>query len=110
MTLPGSPGEVWTALHDPDTLARSIPACKGVERVDDGVFRAVFEAEFGGMQASYEGEIRFREETPDSYSRVLILGEGPLGPVVGGRRVVAFIVGGGNDGEVPSRGEVGWRA
>ncbi len=83
MTLPGSTGEVWTALHDPDTLARSIPACKGVERVDDGIFRAVFEAEFGGMQASYEGEIRFREETPNSYSRVLISGEGPLGPVSG---------------------------
>ena len=83
LTLPGSPGEVWTALHDPDTLARSIPACKGVERVDDGVFRAVFEAEFGGMKGSYEGEIRFREETPDSYSRVLISGDGPLGPVSG---------------------------
>ena len=59
LTLPGSPGEVWTALHDPDTLARSIPACKGVERVDDEVFRAVFDAEFGGMKGSYEGEIRF---------------------------------------------------
>ena len=81
--LAGSPGEVLTALHDPETLARSIPACKGVERVDDGVFRAVFEAEFGGMKGSYEGEIRFREETPDSYSRVLISGEGPLGPVSG---------------------------
>ena len=83
VTLAGSPGEVWTALHDPDTLARSIPACKGVERVDDGVFRAVFEAEFGGMKGSYEGEIRFREQTPESYSRVLISGEGPLGPVSG---------------------------
>ena len=79
VTLAGSPGEVWTALHDPDTLARSIPACKGVERVDDGVFRAVFEADFGGMKGSYEGEIRFREETPESYSRVLISGEGHWG-------------------------------
>ena len=83
MTLAGSLGEVWTALHDPDTLARSIPACKGVERVDDGVFRAVFEADFGGMKGSYEGEIRYCEETPDSFSRVLISGEGPLGRVSG---------------------------
>ena len=35
------------------------------------------------MKGSYVGEIRFREETPDSYSRVLIKGEGPLGPVSG---------------------------
>ena len=35
------------------------------------------------MKGSYKGEIRFREETPDSYSGVLILGEGTLGPVSG---------------------------
>ena len=108
LTLPGSPGEVWTALHDPDTLARSIPACKGVERVDDGVFRAAFEAEFGGMKGSYEGEIRFREQTPESYSRVLISGEGPLGPVSGDGELWLSPSGEGTIGEVPSRGEVGW--
>ena len=35
------------------------------------------------MHGNYEGEIRFREETRDSYIRVLISGEGPLGPVSG---------------------------
>ena len=35
------------------------------------------------MKGSYEGEIRYREEIPDSYSRVLISGEGSMGPVSG---------------------------
>ena len=36
-----------------------------------------------GMKATYEGEVRFADETPDSYCRVLVSGEGPLGPVSG---------------------------
>ena len=36
-----------------------------------------------GMKATYEGEVRFTDETPDSYCWVLVSGEGPLGPVSG---------------------------
>ena len=36
-----------------------------------------------GMKTTYEGEVRFTDEVPESHCKVSVSGEGPLGPVSG---------------------------
>lgn len=77
------PPEVWTSLHDPDALSRAIPGGGTVRENEAGKFTVAVEASVMGMKASYEAEVMFLDEIPDNYCRVLISGEGPLGPVSG---------------------------
>ena len=77
------PGEIWRALHDPDVLSRAIPGGGTVRETETGIFAAAAETSIMGMKATYEGEIRFLDEIPESYCRINILAEGPLGPVNG---------------------------
>lgn len=77
------PGELWSALHNPDSLSRAILGGGIVRENEAGVFSVAVEVSVMGVKARYEGEVRFVDETLDSYCRVLISGEGPLGPVSG---------------------------
>ena len=81
--LSSSPKVVWSALHDPDTLSRAIPGGGKVQQIETGTFSVAVEASVMGMKATYEGEVRFTYEVPESHCKVSVSGEGPLGPVSG---------------------------
>ncbi len=74
---------VWSALHNPDVLSRTIPGEGTVRETEPNVFSVLVEASLMGTKAIYDGEIRFADEIPESYCRIIISGEGPLGPVSG---------------------------
>lgn len=69
--------QVWRALNDPDVLARCIPGCESMERVDDNEFSAKVASKIGPVKAKFNCKVLLSElNPPASYT---LRGEGQGG-------------------------------
>lgn len=80
--IPATPDAVWSALHNPETLAAAIPGCEGVEKVSDDTFKAKATIKAGPVKALFQGQVRLEPApAPEGYTHALVLkGEGQGGP------------------------------
>src|SRR6185312_4121940 len=80
-TIPASVEAVWTALHDPDTLASAIPGCENVEKLSETEFKARAMVKVGPGKARFEGKVQLQELPPQpGLAHLMILkGEGQGG-------------------------------
>ena len=60
-TIPGSPDEVWTALHDPAILAACIPGCEKVEKLTTSEYQAVAILKVGPVRARFQGKVNIED-------------------------------------------------
>ena len=60
-TIPASPDEVWTALHDPAILAASIPGCEKVEKLTTSEYQAVAILKVGPVRARFQGKVNIED-------------------------------------------------
>ncbi len=76
--IPASPDEVWTALHDPATLAASIPGCESVEQIAAGEYRASATLKVGPVKARFQGKVQIRDmpAAPGNAYAMTLSGEG----------------------------------
>jgi carbon monoxide dehydrogenase subunit G len=81
-SIPAPPDAVFAALHDPQTLAASIPGCEGVEQVSPQTFKARAVVKIGPVKANFTGTVTLTTETPpEGYTHsVKLAGEGQGGP------------------------------
>ena len=63
-SIPASPDAVWSALHDPQVLARAIPGCEGVDKLSDTEMRAKAAIKIGPVKARFEGKVTLEELAP----------------------------------------------
>lgn len=68
---------VWTALNDPEVLARAIDGVERLERVGDNRFEGALNAKVGPVKARFTGGIELTEI--DAPNRYVIVGEGKGG-------------------------------
>lgn len=55
---------VWAALIDPEVLGECVPGCKSFDRVSDGRYRALMQADVGPVSAAFEVDIRIADPDP----------------------------------------------
>lgn len=55
---------VWAALIDPEVLGECVPGCKSFDRVSDGQYRALMQADVGPVSAAFEVDIRIADPDP----------------------------------------------
>jgi carbon monoxide dehydrogenase subunit G len=70
-------GAVWTALNDPDVLARSIEGVEKLERTGESRFEGALNAKVGPVKARFTGALDLTEI--DAPNRYVIVGEGKGG-------------------------------
>ena len=66
----GAPRDaVWTALNDPDVLARCIEGCQSMVRTADDAFAASVKAKVGPVNATFQADLTLTDiKPPDSYT------------------------------------------
>ena len=80
-SIPARPAAVWSALHEAEMLAASIPGCEGVEKLSPTEFKARAVVKIGPVKARFEGKVELRElEPPANVAHAMMLkGEGQGG-------------------------------
>ena len=80
-SIPARPAAVWSALHEPEMLAASIPGCEAVERLSPTEFKARAVVKIGPVKARFDGKVELRElEPPLGVAHAMMMkGEGQGG-------------------------------
>jgi hypothetical protein len=80
--------EVWTALNDPDVLARCLDGCQAMNRIADDRFDARIKARVGPVRATFDAQLTLEDiEPPESYTINANVKGGPAGFARGSARV-----------------------
>jgi uncharacterized protein len=80
-TIPASPDEVWTALHDPEMLAACIPGSEKVEKISASEYLAVASLKVGPVKARFQGKVQIDDAAapPGVAHAMRLSGEGQGG-------------------------------
>lgn len=74
---------VWQMMLDPDVLARTIPGCEKLERVDQNTFQGRLNLRVGPVQAVLQGKVESSDLQPPNSFHITVSGNGPAGAVRG---------------------------
>src|SRR4051794_37603127 len=77
--------DVWRLLNDPDTLAASIPGCRGFER-DPGAahrYRTAIKVAVGAVTGVYEGTVEYVDVAEPERCTIVVHGKGDKGTIEG---------------------------
>jgi len=67
--MAASPEQVWTAVHDPEVLARCIPGCKTLRELSPGRYAMTVMAGVAAIKGSYDGEVAISDVSePDRFT------------------------------------------
>jgi uncharacterized protein len=80
-TIPASPDEVWTALHDPAVLAACIPGCEKVEKLTASEYQAIATLKVGPVKTRFQGKVQINDAAapPGVAYAMRLIGEGQGG-------------------------------
>ena len=56
--IPAPRERVWAAFLDPDTLARALPGCEGLEAIGPGEYKAKMKIGVAAIKGTFEGKVR----------------------------------------------------
>lgn len=96
--VPASQDKVWAAFLDPNTLAKAIPGCEGLEEIGPGEYKAVMKVGVAAIKGTFEGRVKLMDLEPPNRYRMSVEGKGGPGfvrgeaamalqPIDGGTRV-----------------------
>jgi carbon monoxide dehydrogenase subunit G len=77
--------EVWRLLNDPDTLAASIPGCRGFERESETELRynTAIKVAVGPVTGVYEGTVEYTDVAEPERCTIVVAGKGDKGTIEG---------------------------
>lgn len=74
---------VWPMLQDPDVLARVMPGCEKLEKVDENAYSGILKIKVGPVQGKFNGDVKLSDiQNPESYT-MEVNGKGAPGFVRG---------------------------
>ena len=76
---------LWRLLNDPDTLAASIPGCRGFERDRDAEhrYRTAIKVAVGAVTGVYEGTVEYVDVAEPERCTIVVAGKGDKGTIDG---------------------------
>lgn len=74
---------VWEMLLDPDVLAKTMPGCEKLERVDENTLQGRLNIRVGPVQGVFQGKVESTNLHPPSSFHLVVNGSGPAGVVRG---------------------------
>lgn len=77
--LPAPRDAVWRAVLDPEILARTLPGCERLERVDETAFRGALRVQVGPVSGRFEGLLELSELRSLEGYHMKLGGQGPAG-------------------------------
>ena len=77
--------KVWPLLNDPDTLAASIPGCRGFERDAESEhrYRTAIKVAVGAVTGVYEGTVEYTDVAEPERCTIVVAGKGDKGTING---------------------------
>lgn len=82
--------EVWRALNDPEVLARAIPGCESIQKIDETTFDAVAAAAVGPVKARFKGRVSLQDLDPPNGYRIAGEGQGGVAGFAKGEAAVTL--------------------
>ena len=82
-TLPLPAERAYTAMQDPEMLARAIPGCQSLERIGDDEYKMKMKMVLASLSGAFEGKVRITDQTPPESFRLVVEGTGKIGFVKG---------------------------
>lgn len=70
---------VWTALLDPEILARTLPGCESLERIADNQYRGVLNVAVGPVKGQFQGTLTLTDLRPLEGYHMVLDGSGSAG-------------------------------
>jgi carbon monoxide dehydrogenase subunit G len=69
----------YRLLQDPDVLARSMPGCEALVRIDESQYRMKMKMVLASFSGLFDGTVRITESEPPSGFRLVVEGKGKIG-------------------------------
>lgn len=88
--IPVAREAVWTALNDPEVLARCIPGCKDLEQASPDEMKAKVALKIGPVSATFAGTVRLEDVRPPEGYTLVGQGNGGMAGFAKGRAVVSL--------------------
>jgi uncharacterized protein len=79
--LTAAPAEVFAALHDPQVLARTIPGCRSLMRLEEDRYAMTVTAGVASVKGTYEGQVQLSDQEPPRAFTMRAVGSGAPGTV-----------------------------
>jgi carbon monoxide dehydrogenase subunit G len=97
--------KLWQLLNDPDTLAASIPGCRGFDRDDaaEHRYRTAIKVSVGAVAGVYEGTVEYVDVVEPERCTIVVYGKGDKGTIDG--RGAITLAAAGDATEVAYEGE-----
>ena len=73
--------QVWTALNDPEVLARCVPGVKTVTLIDENTFKMLLEIAIGPVKSKFDGKIEILERIEPDTVKLKVSAKAPTGIV-----------------------------
>jgi carbon monoxide dehydrogenase subunit G len=78
-TFSASREEVWSAINDPEVLARAIPGCQRLDQVGEHEFESTLKVGLQAVKGVYNGRVTLSNHQAPSHYEILIDGKGSNG-------------------------------
>lgn len=75
--------EVWSAINDPEVLARTIPGCERLEQVGENEYESTLKIGLQAIKGTYSGRVRLEDVQPPEHYKIVLDGKGTNGFVQG---------------------------
>jgi uncharacterized protein len=79
MTYDASREEVWNKLHDEATLVRTLPGCKRLQWIGDGLYETELGLDVGPIKGLFEGQVEMCDKHEPHQYRLKLSGRGKPG-------------------------------
>jgi len=73
--------QVWTALNDPEVLARCVPGVKTLTLIDESTFKLLLEIAIGPVKGKFDGKIEVLERVKPETVKLSVSAKAPTGIV-----------------------------
>lgn len=78
-TFEATRDEVWSALNDPEVLARTIPGCQRLDQVGENQFESTLKVGLQAVRGTYNGRVRLDNLVPPESYEIHVDGKGSNG-------------------------------
>lgn len=89
--LPASPQQVWQWLQNPEVLAKCIPGCESVERIEENKFAAIVKLKIGPITAKFKSNVELTELNFPVSLKLVGQGEGGVAGFAKGGASVSLV-------------------